>query len=352
MIKLTFSLNKWSAKSTTHTDVGTAQTGNAKRSRGKRVVSGLTALMVLVSSVIAFMPAQRASAWSGDLPRCNYGDALNWAWKDKILSKPIPDGWKKLDVDNYGGAVTIVGFDNNPTSNMSLSLYFADAAQFTQSATGARSLVMTGNVRLIGITKDPTNPSFKNDVAGPNQPGDSTLTSIACITMVSNPSYATSYTGAQYAKETPGQVKTCSGATDVGCHIKNAFSFVGDSFKAVGEAMVNGIAFLFMPDQAEMNKTITDFQTFMSEKLGFLLYPFTFVVEFSDAMKATSNWCNETSCSRNFGTMFGQPLQFDFLGLKKLNGQLWTMATVGIQGLTVFGLIEALRRKYMGVVSK
>lgn len=67
--------------------------------------------------------------------------------------------------------------------------------------------------------------------------------------------------------------------TDIGCLLQNAFATVENTFIAVGEAIVNGFALLFSPDQSTLAYSFDELKTFMFDKLGFLTYPIEWALD-------------------------------------------------------------------------
>lgn len=179
-------------------------------------------------------------------------------------------------------------------------------------------------------------------------------TSSDCMLVAHNVQYGPGWDYEKYAATqayTKSAGQTCS-ALEVGCWISKAMGGVTDTLANLGTGIIQGIAYLFSPDQAELSAKMNSFQTFMTAKLGFLTYPFTYFGSLFTGFTSNSNWCTETSCTKDFGQLFGKPVSMNLIQLKTTMPALWTYILLALRGMLVFGLIYGLRKKYLEVVSK
>jgi hypothetical protein len=149
-----------------------------------------------------------------------------------------------------------------------------------------------------------------------------------------------------------GTGTSCS-ALDIACKLRSAWDGVTDTFVAVGKAIVAGIASLFMPDSSQTKADFDDLSNFLTQKLGFLTYPFTFIIDVFTSFGSTSNnWCTSSSCSKNFGNLFGGNYTINLNQPATTMPTIWNWFLAFVRGITVLGLILAIRRKYQGVIHK
>lgn len=149
-----------------------------------------------------------------------------------------------------------------------------------------------------------------------------------------------------------GEYNTSCKLTDLGCILSKAYHGIESAFQAVGMAIVQAIGYLFAPDKDQLNNLWQEFYNFMQAKLGLLLYPFTFINNVFNAFTSGSSWCNSSSCSKNFGNLFGHAFTVNLKQAQDTMPTLWTWFTGMIRGLTIVALLLAVRQKYRGVTSK
>lgn len=73
--------------------------------------------------------------------------------------------------------------------------------------------------------------------------------------------------------------------TDWVCKIKNVFTGIADTFVSVGEAIVNGFAFIFTPDTDTLSYSFNELKDFLFDKLGFLTYPIEWSLDLFDRLQ-------------------------------------------------------------------
>jgi hypothetical protein len=141
--------------------------------------------------------------------------------------------------------------------------------------------------------------------------------------------------------------------TNISCILTGAFNKVSNTLTGVANAAFGLFAKLFMPDSVDIANKVTDLQSYLAGKLGFLTYPATFLIDvFNSFTGTTSTWCTAISCSKNFGTLLGKPFNVDFLTGKNTYPTYWTYAIDVIRGLTILELAMLVRRKYITITGK
>ena len=180
---------------------------------------------------------------------------------------------------------------------------------------------------------------------------------VYCYAYVKNVQYAGSWTFDKLSEDvvyTEGANLTYKCDTfDIGCQIAKAWRGVGNTIADAMYAAMKGIASFFMPDGAVIKSDFDDLNTFLQAKLGFLVYPLTFLGQLFTAFgDTTNNWCTSSSCTKNFGNLFGQPFVVDLKVGATAYPTYWTYFLTMTRGLVVLALVLAIRKKYIGVVHK
>lgn len=320
---------------------------------------------VLIFASIAVIMPQKTSAWTGDLPNCGT-TPLAWAYKEKISEK-YGDEWNP---DVYPKTV-VLSFDTEDTyppgyagTIYNLQIYYVNGTiEFKQSGS-TKTLTTTGTTRVLGVSKDTTSSYFQSDFSATSIATTTNLTnsgSAACILWAKGATYESDWTGKYFAQTPQQQVTDCSsqsGFSKITCEIGNVFDGVADTFVGVGKAIVGGIASLFIPDGDNLSTKITDFGDTITEKLGFLAFPFTFTTELMQTMFDSDNHdepCTDTYCRISFAQgadFYGAGLELDFTVLNDVAPDLWDFIIGAIRAMTIFAVIMMLRKKYMEIVKQ
>jgi len=143
---------------------------------------------------------------------------------------------------------------------------------------------------------------------------------------------------------------TCS-ALNVGCWISKALDGISNAFIDLFTAMGHFIGNLFIPNGDDISASFDDFNTFMSDKLGFLVYPFDFFGDVFNAFDGTTTGCSRYSCVKSFGTFYGGAATLDFSAPAKVNHATMDFILLAIQGITVLAVLYAVYHKYLKIVS-
>lgn len=173
---------------------------------------------------------------------------------------------------------------------------------------------------------------------GSHLSGDINLSySVGCIQAIHGATYDSTWTYAQppadMAYADPNNIQ-CS-SWDIGCWVGKVFTDFTN---------------FFLPDPSALSASFSEFSTYMNDKLGFLLYPFTFIGDFFSAFTTASPDCTSTSCVRDFGSFMGADMVIDFNTFHNAAPTVWNWVKIFLQGTTVIGLIFMLRQKIMGIL--
>lgn len=362
-----------------------------------RVTTGVSTVVIAIALVIApFMPTKKAYS-APLLPTCANTFLETWDWPADLRR-----GQRTGGTDGAGLNVGNVGYDFNPettsylilrlqsheTSNPKRNIYRIYTAsnnaklsiweqpQTPPLGTLARVRSTNQTTPLIygsDIISEPRDkvlpgyfvwPSGFADVdtqptANVTIPEGTTITSANtnCIYAAKNVVYESTWTWnkfSSYAGYKEGADASASCTTlDFACKIKQAWEGVTDTFAAVGEAIVYGIAQIFAPDANQVKSDFDSLTDFMEEKFGFLTYPFVFISDIFNAFNNTSNqWCTTTSCTKNFGNFYGQPFIIDITQLKTSVPTYYNWFVIVMRGMVVLALLLSLRQKFVKVLHK
>jgi hypothetical protein len=351
-----------------------------------RIINVITALSIAVLLCIAMLPQPKAAAVAA-YPACanTYFDDYDWEALMKAPSSPTNGGnypsfsrtndsyfiYKtKANVDAkrnifgiaHGQAANKLTLDEyvDPLGVKEKRLYYTGIAQtngyFINEPTSVKASTQNwagtpGGSWPSGNTGYYANPGSANSFGYVNLTG----VDINCIVVAHNVKISPGWT-----YDVPptnlaigvGAGKTCK-ATDLGCWIAKAFQGVQDTLSSVALAIAGFIAQIWLPDGDQITTDFNEFQSFLVNKLGFLTYPFTFIVDMFTAFGNTTNsWCNTNSCSKNFGNFFGKSFTLDLNAPATVYPTLWAYFLNLIRGITVLGLILAVRQKYMRITNK
>ncbi len=344
-----------------------------KTSKAKHAQVALKLVLAFVSTVsliLALAPVKRVSAWEGAIPACSV-DYNSFAWKSAI--KNHANNTQQIDPET-ASKVLVYKYVGMASTEFQVDLVQSPKiAKFTQGATNPVTSKTTKSVthqQLAGSnnlgtswtvstsTKTVTNTgTIAVDPATPNKngtEGTGNSTDLTCISTAKGYETPFNWDQVTVSETLPAEgSQKCNGALDFGCWIGKAFNGIGDGFNAVAQAILKGIAFLWAPDQAQTQAQFTTLNDFLQAKLGFLVYPITFVVDMFNGFNDTSNnWCTASSCSKNFGNFQGKPFNVDFNTGATVYPGIWDFFLAAIRGATVLGLVFAIRHKYLEIVNK
>ena len=345
----------------------------------RRFKAALAVLLVVLSAFAVYAP-QRASAWSAaQLPLCtSSGTNLDWGWRTAIEStsswtntlsatygKTIEDFDSAIMFRFAGGTTTylsIGGEDLGPSAyvnqfhkNTTTGKYY-----FTQKRASSDGTVYSNTKTLYGWTNGSTSltSTFVHLQATdtekiPSDANQGTSNDIGCIQFAKGFQYPAGYDGYFYNDVIPDESGVCSGI-DIACRISGIFSGIADTFVGVGQAILRGLAALWIPDGAATKAKIDAFSDFMEAKLGFIAYPFVFFADLFDSFDASGSWCNTTSCALSAPVWGGEATAtLDLLAMPHMGyGDLWNWFLLFLRGTTVVGLLVMLNNRFREVMQK
>jgi hypothetical protein len=177
-----------------------------------------------------------------------------------------------------------------------------------------------------------------------------------CVAMSNNIIYASTWTDPKYTVGGswtsgvggPGG-PNCSGLNDIVCVVHNAFAGVADDFLAGIEALANFIGQVFLPNGQELASDWNGFYSTLQAKLGFLLWPFTFIGSiFNAAINPTV-----TCCTIPGATFFGRTMpSIDLTYASTAMPTIWAYCQDVVRGLTILLLIFGIRKKFLEITHR
>jgi hypothetical protein len=169
-----------------------------------------------------------------------------------------------------------------------------------------------------------------------------------------NVTYASSWDMGQFTSHVPygdDGASSC-GTLDIGCWIGKLTQGFTDGVKALFGLLVDGFKWLFIPDSGSINDEWNGLNSFLQQHLGFLVYPFTFVGNFFSAFTSNDSWCSSTSCSKDFGTLYGHHFNVNLGQMQSTMPTVWAWFSGMLRGLVILALLLAVRQKYRQVTSR
>lgn len=179
--------------------------------------------------------------------------------------------------------------------------------------------------------------------------GDNNTTG-ACVYAMKNFNFPTGWNGFVPVSSTDVGKTSCN-PLDFGCYIAQLGATITDGWNRI----IAGIAMLFTPDADSLNATFDDLYNFLKVKLGALLYPFTWLVDFYNKFDWSGRPTpgNDINCHLT-STFLGKPFDIDlcsfYTGHWATSGSPITLLILLLQGAIVIGLLQQLFSKYREVV--
>lgn len=347
-----------------------------------RIAPGAAAILLFAAFAIApFYSPPKASATS--MSTCTTGmgswDWPSWVVKTSPRSGSVVGGAVpqfNVNTSSYviigkntgspGGWDSFVMFTPSVVTDKILLYMDGSGNQYAKS--------MTGGTLWRESINDPHTPGSSGVnypavfASGPDVTGGSGYQisagvggfSSTCIVVAHNVSYDVTWIDPTYDSLTLGFTagvgtatgSSCGGITDIVCHANQMFQGVTDTILNVFRAFVAGFGSLFVPDGNEIQDAFDELTTTFNDHMGFLTYPIDFFVDLFAAFSSTPAWCDESSCTKDFGDLYGGEFVVDFNMFGDSFPTAWTWIKGFIQGTTVLVLILALRKKFLEVVQK
>lgn len=150
----------------------------------------------------------------------------------------------------------------------------------------------------------------------------------------------------------PDDTASACGVFDIPCYMTKIVGSLSSSFQNFIIAVFKGLATIFVPDTAQIKTKFDDLTSSLNSHLGFIAYPFTFLGNFFSAFTNNSGFCSTSSCTKNFGNLFGHPYTVNLTQLKTTAPTFYTMATLFLQGTLVVALIFSIKREFNKTTEK
>ena len=354
------------------------------KNKSKVVILSISSLAMLLTPFVSNVA--QAAPWTAEQPSPNLS---NWKWADEIHAS---DSNFNIDTTSYiiytlrsyqdyqfaypvnhsvsWGQYYIVYAPPNVKLNISLGTYSSYGNTMKINPSSGSSINYgritsqpeaegwpTGQYKhglyytaLTSLTTPMPYPLVNS-----NQYNDAS--SISFITSANNVDYAPSFTADQISVKIAqtdlyGSGVSCS-SLDVVCKTSQAISAVGSTIHSAISGFMNWVTSIIMPNSDQIASDFSSFNSYMQAKLGFLVYPLTFIVNFWNSFSDTSNnWCTTSSCTKNFGNLFGHAFTVNFNLPATIIPSFWTWFKALFVGLTVFELLLLIRKKYISVVTR
>jgi hypothetical protein len=347
--------------------------GNVMRNFIKKF--GLITLASLVVFSATMWRSTGIALAAAKYPTCQNTYLDLWDWVSSANGLKSQTGWTSFnDVsDSYFIYKTTTSDTNG--RNQFEAVWIGGASPMTLDTVSGVDYLYHGGAVSGQITSEPTSVSAKGESwagtpggnwnsfssQGKFSIGGSALgtpfkitldSSINCVVAAHNVNTGPSWTYENFTAEAPKGTGTGQGCslTNVSCVLSGAFDKVANTLAGIAQASFNLFAKLFAPDSATIKTSFDDLSTYISGKLGFLTYPATFLVDVFNAFTGTSSsWCSSSSCTKNFGNLFGHSFTVNFLQPNVTYPTIWAYALALIRGLTILELAIAVRRKFIKI---
>jgi|GEM_PF-2734082 len=179
--------------------------------------------------------------------------------------------------------------------------------------------------------------------------------STSCYAGTKNVVYDSSWTDPQIAGSVGwttgagGAGGSCSSIVDIACFASNLYTGVTNDILHVFQAFTGGLYVLFVPQDSQIQSDFNSTSSALSAKLGFLTWPFSFAGSVWTAFTTPTTTC----CTFGAGSFLGG--HFDGVNIAQwatTAPDLWSWFTAVVKGVTIIGLLFALRRKYLEVTGR
>jgi len=325
-----------------------------------------------------------------NIAQCNGGNLSNWDWPEQVKTLPHQTGTKVPDTlfspantdyiiyltqtqfstpnnagygysyqytmldAGQGGNLKLytIGTDtfakNYGTQGQQLSSYYFTLIDSWSVTSSTNFPFVTGSLFSAGNTSvaasDAKYKSFGLTSAG-----------TACILAVHGVEYDPGYTGPVYKSSqayTLGAGAGCQ-TLDIACKLSGAFQTVTTAIGDLIREVFSWFMSLWIPDSAKTQASFDDLGNFLSNKLGFLTYPFTFINDFYSAMGGSATWCSTSSCTISGTVMGGGTATLDLLGMAHSPySPVWDAFLLFIRATTIVTLMGMLLSRVKEIQTK
>ena len=344
-------------------------------------------LAVIVLVMVLYIP--KASADTGLqnanlLPQCADTTLATWNWANKI--RTTNSGWSDFNESTDSYVVTHIANpfgDGDVTHHNRFSIARAAPGHkltLTQISGTAKIIGDNNYVETLGIISEPNDVfEYKNNwpgsayalnaksISGGNFFTGTTGITLSiyagdvndavgkdCESFAKNVNYGTAWGYNTFNSNILlGQdVGSSCSLTDIACIITKAYTGIQNTLVGVFTAFTNVFTTLFIPDAGLIKTQFDQFNTFMTNKLGFISYPFTFFINFFNSFTTSGGFCNDTSCIVSAGNFMGSPYQVNLTQAKTSLPGLWNLLTTIARALLVLGLVYSIRREFHSTMRK
>jgi len=300
--------------------------------------------IVLLGLVLALAYSPNASAWTGNLGDCSAYSAMSWR-------PPIEEN-SFVDFDTQQVILGCTDYEETLGYAPGFIIITSPNQKFLFDTVGGQNLLYTdpaSGYYIISLSFDSESGSYvypfdgngniaysANDFQGRNLGGISYI----AYPQGQTPLYAPTYTGSDY-----------NGLTDP--HPEDNDPQEPD----ILTDPAGWVKWLVVPQSSYFEDFFTSLTTFMTEKLGFLLYPFEWVLQTVDTLQNDPpGGAGRDDCYLFIdATFFGYEPEGGWnlniaCAMHDLSPAFWNGFTSLIKALTFMGLLAMLYRQYQSVV--
>lgn len=348
----------------------------------KQLRVSLAAALMLVAYAIVLLPGQ-SLAWSGAISNLASNNLDTLAWPYQITNNPTCSGTCYKDpAFSATNSSYVIGYDPTPPGGLAAPgpfgpyncgvgwgvtrcfnyvIYWSDSCQLEFVGDGSSTYHLDAGgcnynymdlQHYAGSYWGSTTHVYMSTVNAANG-NSASITTMTGVWAVHNVTYVNwdqpFFSKAANYGSGGGAGSTQCSALDFGCWMGSIWSTIGNDFSSVGQAIVQSLASLFVPNGAQLNSDWTSFYSTLSTKLGFLLWPFTFVGGLFSAMVTPTTTC----CTIGAGTIFGAHWSgINLIYVETANPDIWSLATTVIRAATILLLFLFLRDKFLEITHK
>lgn len=335
-----------------------------------RRIAIFTSLSALLLSALFVFQNSTVHAWDSDYVPTQGCSELNVFYNPFVATNDLIFTFEQLIDSSYEPSVTRPiasdGFDpSNP--NHSLIVYGDSTGGFTL----AYETDIEDNINFSNTNLQLTGPKYTSSsaivldafgeeigtysvVSGGVLSGGNTSVNnqsqVDCVHKAINLDYSGNYNGIQFESNVDDVVfGTDCDTLDIACQVGRLFTGVANTFVSVGEAIVNGIASLFIPDSAIIGDTVDGLITQLEDTLGFLYYPIELITDIVAEINNTNDCAN--SCAYVApGTFFGGTIEIDPFAAEDDLPLLYDTVFTYSRIFTVLGVVTSYFYRYRSII--
>lgn len=314
---------------------------------------------ILTGTFLAIMDTSRVEAWTGNLQSCDAttgnpfsekffasGETLRDFISDFANTSPYDEfdsnnSNHSMVVTGSGGSTVTVVYETGSTNTNTQNIVF------DEQNNGNRRIKFPDDTRQRVIQYDANDDVLVAVGSWTAINNSYNASNFTCISYNTNVEYSGDYGGTIYDGVFDPTAE-CNGITDITCQLDTLFNNVANTFLAVGRAIIQGVAQLFIPNSDVMATIFAQMRTNFEDSLGLLFYPVGFLIDFFTTLRDTPP-CG-TSCTLFTTTWLGGTLTVNPLIFRDFIPTYYSLVLNIIRAVTVYGVLLAIYRKYMEVV--